>query len=83
MPPDLARLSELDAGYGLIAGGMLYLFFPGNLQNNSNNINLFIADGRSGQSILSGGKSGKSWAKYFIGHERFQVQPGIFGDLCI
>lgn len=45
--------SELDAAYGLIAGGKLYLYFPGNLQNNSNNINLFIADGRPGQSVLA------------------------------
>jgi glycosidase len=48
-----ATESELDAGYGLITAGYLYLFLPGNLQNNSNNINLFIADGRSGQSILN------------------------------
>ncbi|HXA45392.1 MAG TPA: hypothetical protein VNZ25_07805, partial [Candidatus Angelobacter sp.] len=45
--------SELDAVYGLIANGNLYIFVPGNLQNNSNNINLFIADGRSGQSVLA------------------------------
>jgi glycosidase len=44
--------SELDASYAIVAGGKLYLFLSGNLQNNSNNINLFIADGRSGQSVL-------------------------------
>jgi glycosidase len=48
-----AAQSELDAGYGLIANGELYLFFSGNLQNNSNNINVFIADGRTGQSVLA------------------------------
>ena len=48
-----ATYNELDGGYGLIAGGKLYLFISGNLQNNSNSINLFIADGRPGQSTLS------------------------------
>jgi glycosidase len=46
-------LSELDGGYGLIAGGTLYLFISGNLQNNANNINIFIADGRAGQGTLA------------------------------
>jgi hypothetical protein len=46
-------LSEMDGSYGLITGGTLYLFISGNLQNNANNINIFIADGRSGQSTLA------------------------------
>ncbi len=49
--------SELDAAYGLIANGNLYLFFPGNLQNNGNNINLFIS-GSGGQSTLSAANPG-------------------------
>jgi glycosidase len=44
--------SELDAAYGLIADGNLYLFFSGNLQNNGNNVNIFIA-GAGGQSTLN------------------------------
>ena len=48
-----AKYNELDAAYSLVAGGELYLFFPGNLQNNANNFNLFIADGRIGQSVLN------------------------------
>jgi glycosidase len=48
-----ATYNELDAAYGFIMNGNLYLFFSGNLQNNSNNINIFIADGRAGQSTLN------------------------------
>ena len=45
--------SELDAAYGLIQGGNLYLFVAGNIELNYNHINVFIADGRSGQNTLS------------------------------
>ena len=49
--------SELDAAYGFITNGTLYLFFSGNLQNNGNNINLFIG-GTNGQSTLSAANQG-------------------------
>ena len=49
--PD-ANGSELDAAYGVISGGNLYVFLSGAAQNNGNHINIFIADGRSGQSTL-------------------------------
>lgn len=49
--------SELDAAYGSISGGNLNLFIAGDIQEGSggsaNHINIFIADGRSGQSSLS------------------------------
>jgi hypothetical protein len=45
--------SELDAAYGNISGGNLYLFVAGDFQNNGNSLNIFIADGRTGQSTLS------------------------------
>lgn len=45
--------SELDAAYGMISGGNLYLFIAGNFQDNGNHLNLFISDGRAGQSSLS------------------------------
>lgn len=49
--------SELDAAYGTVAGGNLYLFLSGNFEANGNHINVFLADGRSGQSTfgISGG----------------------------
>lgn len=45
--------SELDAVYGSISGGNLYLFIAGDFQDNGNSLNIFIADGRTGQSTLS------------------------------
>ena len=45
--------SELDAAYGMVSGGNLYLFIAGNFQDNGNRLNLFIADGRTGQSTFS------------------------------
>jgi hypothetical protein len=50
--PD-ANGSELDAGYGVISGGNLYLFLSGNFENNGNKVDVFIADGRAGQSTLN------------------------------
>jgi hypothetical protein len=49
--------SELDAAYGLITNGTLYLFFSGNLQNNGNNLNVFIA-GTNGQGTLAAASLG-------------------------
>jgi hypothetical protein len=45
--------SELDAGYGVIQNGNLYLFLAGNFENNGNHLNLFVAGGAAGQSVLN------------------------------
>ncbi len=45
--------SELDALYGTVSGGNLYLFVAGNFENNGNHLNVFISDGRAGQSTLA------------------------------
>jgi hypothetical protein len=45
--------SELDAAYGAISGGNLYLFLAGNVQNNGNHLNVFIAGGAAGQNTLN------------------------------
>ncbi|HMD55071.1 MAG TPA: hypothetical protein VKJ65_11030, partial [Phycisphaerae bacterium] len=49
--------SELDAAYGVIENGYLYLLFTGDMQNNGNRLNIFIADGRTGQLILDAGNN--------------------------
>ncbi|HEY1662817.1 MAG TPA: hypothetical protein VGI03_10400, partial [Verrucomicrobiae bacterium] len=50
--------SELDAVYGVVDNGYLYLFIAGNVEANGNNINVFIADGQSGgQQVLEIGGS--------------------------
>lgn len=45
--------SELDAAYGQISGGNLYLFLAGSFQNNGNHLNLFVDGGAAGQSTLA------------------------------
>jgi hypothetical protein len=45
--------SELDAAYGVISGGNLNLFLSGNFENGGNHVNVFVSDGRAGQSVLS------------------------------
>jgi autotransporter-associated beta strand protein len=45
--PD-ANGSELDAAYGTVSNGFLYLFLSGNLENNGNMLDVFIDDGRAG-----------------------------------
>jgi hypothetical protein len=44
--------SELDAGYGIVQGGNLYLMLTGNLENNFNKLNIFIDSRAGGQSVL-------------------------------
>jgi hypothetical protein len=48
--------SELDAGYGVVQNGTLYLFLAGNIEDNgtANHLNVFIADNATpGQSVLN------------------------------
>jgi hypothetical protein len=70
------NLSELDAAYGLIANGNLYLFFSGNLQNNGNNINLFIA-GTNGQSTLNAANPGNLELNNLSVMNGSQFSPGF------
>jgi hypothetical protein len=56
---DSAGGSELDAAYGRISGGDLYLFLAGNTEANGNHLNLFIAGGAAGgQNILNAPATG-------------------------
>ena len=66
----------MDAAYGLIANGNLYLFFSGNLQNNGNNINLFIG-GTNGQSILSAANPGNLGLNNLSVMNGSQFSPGF------
>jgi autotransporter-associated beta strand protein len=54
--------SELNAAYAKVENGKLYLFFAGNTEGNNsyNHLNVFIADGRPGQSTINatGGQGG-------------------------
>jgi hypothetical protein len=45
--------SELDAAYGQISGGNVYLFLAGNTEANGNHLNVFIAGGAAGQNVLN------------------------------
>jgi hypothetical protein len=44
--------SELDAGYGLITGGKLFLMLTGNLEANFNKLEIFIDSKAGGQSVF-------------------------------
>ena len=69
--------SEMDAGYGTIYGGYLYVFLAGNYEANGNHVNLFISDGAAGQSTLStsGGSMGAMNGSQF--------SPGFNANLAI
>jgi hypothetical protein len=50
---DFAGGSELDRGYSRVAGGVLYLFFAGNLESNGNNLDIFFdVNNAQGQNKL-------------------------------
>ncbi len=50
---DAATGSELDAAYGIVSNGVLYLVLAGNLEANFNNLELFIQTGPGGQNTLT------------------------------
>jgi hypothetical protein len=68
--------SELDGAYGLVTNGNLYLFISGNLQNNGNNINLFIG-GTNGQSTLSAANPGNLGLNNLSVMNGSQFSPGF------
>ena len=53
-PPGNLGGNELDAAYGVVRGGRLYLLFTGNLEPISNNIEVFIDSKTGGENTLSG-----------------------------
>lgn len=50
---DVANGNELDAGYGIIANGVLYLTFAGNLSSDSTKLEIFFETGPGGQNTLT------------------------------
>ena len=52
--PDVCGGSELDNCFAAIDGGVLYLFFGGNLESNFNKFELFIDSGIGGQNSVRG-----------------------------
>jgi hypothetical protein len=54
---DNANGSELDLGYGGIAGGYLYLFLAGNLESNFNKLEIFLDTVPGGENRLLGTNS--------------------------
>ncbi|MBX3390384.1 MAG: hypothetical protein KF691_13120 [Phycisphaeraceae bacterium] len=53
VPPGDLKGSELDAAYGVIRAGRLYLMFTGNLERNFNTLEVFIDSRSGGENILS------------------------------
>jgi PKD repeat protein len=70
--------SELDAAYGIVTNGMLYLFFTGNVEDNSNHVNVFIADGAPGQNTLN---VGTGWNESAMNGSVFS--PGFNANLML
>jgi hypothetical protein len=50
---DFANGSELDAAYGIIQNGVLYIVLAGDLESNFNKLNLFFETGPGGQNTLT------------------------------
>jgi len=47
------NFSELNAAYGQVDGGVLYLTLTGNLESNFNKLNIFIDSGAGGENTLT------------------------------
>jgi autotransporter-associated beta strand protein len=75
-----ANGSQLDAAYGIVQGGNLDLFFAGNLETNLNHLDIFIADGRTGQSTLDAGNNNQG-GLYAMNGSKFS--PGFSGTYAL
>lgn len=76
--------SELDAAYAYVEGGMMYLMLTGNLENNFNNLNIFVDSRPGGQNVLQaaqvfGGNNPNNgvWATKYAG---FTFDTGFAAD---
>jgi hypothetical protein len=87
------NFSELNAAYGKVTGGFLYLMFTGNLENNFNKLMVFVDSKTGGQNAISGTNNpqnfdsrigegfGNGWAPYNnrgLADSGLQAQQGSF-----
>jgi hypothetical protein len=74
------NFSELDAGYGQVTGGKLYLMLTGNIEANQNRLEIFVDSKAGGQNVLLNNAStptNDSWAPAFAG---FTFDTGFTAD---
>jgi hypothetical protein len=77
------NFSELDAGYGQITGGKLYLMLTGNIEANQNRLEVFIDSKAGGQNVLLNNGStptNDSWAPAYAG---FTFDSGFTADYML
>ncbi len=74
--------SELDAGYGLVSGGKLYLLLTGNLEANFNKLEIFIDSVGGGQNTIdmAANPNNDNWAVQFDG---FTFDAGFAADYML
>ena len=79
--------SELDAAWGQVQGGVLYVTLTGNLEGNFNKLNVFIDSVAGGENVISnntgaGGNnpSNDGWAAKYVG---FTFDSGFAADYLI
>jgi uncharacterized protein (TIGR03382 family) len=79
--------SELNAAYGRIENGNLYLMLTGNLESNFNKLNIFIDSQAGGQNVLqnnalNGGNNptNENWAAKYAG---FTFDNGFTADYML
>src|SRR5204862_2362305 len=75
-PPGSLGGSELDAAYGKISGGRLYLLFTGNHEPNFNKLEVFIDSKAGGENTLSNAPqydffNGSNWISQNLGGLKF------------
>jgi hypothetical protein len=77
------NFSELDAGYGQVTGGKLYLMLTGNIEANQNRLEVFIDSKAGGQNVLLNNAStptNDSWAPAYAG---FTFDSGFTADYML
>ena len=81
------NFSELDAAWGQVQGGVLYVTLTGNLEGNFNKLNIFIDSVAGGENVItlpfgSGGNNpgNDNWANKYAG---FTFDAGFAADYML
>jgi len=77
------NFSELDAAYGGVEGGFLYVMLTGNLETNGNSLDIFIDSKAGGQNTLANDANtptNDGWAAKYAG---FTFDSGFTADYML
>jgi autotransporter-associated beta strand protein len=78
-----ANGNELDGAYAVVQNGYLNLLFTGNVATDFTHLNIFIADGRAGQTTLNASTAGGGGGNALSNMNGSKFSPGFAGTYAL